>query len=47
MIDSLGIRTTEFDLTDKAKEELRQSGILATKAYFRWLDSCILEGRGY
>lgn len=47
MIDSLGVGTTEFDLTDEKKERLRRSGIQATRSYFQWLDHCMSEGRLY
>lgn len=37
-IDSLGIKTTDFDLTDEQKKALVQSGVDHTKAYFEWFD---------
>lgn len=37
-IDSLGIKTTEFDLDDKQKRGLIQSGSDYTIKYFKWFD---------
>lgn len=37
-INTLGIKTTDFDLTDEQKKALVQSGIDHTKAYFEWFD---------
>ncbi|MFQ5850649.1 MAG: patatin-like phospholipase family protein, partial [Candidatus Binatia bacterium] len=38
-IDTLGVGTTEFDLTEAMKKRLRESGRKCTEAYFRWFDS--------
>lgn len=37
-IDSLGVGTTEFDLSDAQKEALVESGRQHTLAYFEWFD---------
>jgi len=37
-IDSLGIKTTEFDLSDAKKKDLSASGKKNTKKYFKWYD---------
>lgn len=37
-IDTLGVKTTEFNISDKKKEELRESGRKGTEEYFRWYD---------
>ena len=38
-IDTLGVKTTEFDLADTKKKALVQSGKKGAEAYFRWFDS--------
>lgn len=38
-IDTLGISTTDFDLTDSKKKELVNSGKEGTSKYFEWYDS--------
>jgi NTE family protein len=38
-IDTLGVGTTDFDLSDKTKQDLINSGIDATRKYFTWYDS--------
>ena len=38
-IDTLGVRTTDFDLTGAMKKKLRESGQKCTEAYFKWFDS--------
>lgn len=38
-IDTLGIQTTDFDLSDARKEELIKSGREGTLKYFDWYDS--------
>ncbi|MFA4828928.1 MAG: patatin-like phospholipase family protein [Thermodesulfovibrionales bacterium] len=37
-IDTLGVKTTQFDLDDKTKEALVQSGRENTLTYFQWYD---------
>ena len=37
-IDTLGVKTTQFDLDDKTKEALLQSGRENTLTYFQWYD---------
>ncbi|MCX5863599.1 MAG: patatin-like phospholipase family protein [Deltaproteobacteria bacterium] len=37
-IDTLGVKTTEFDLSDEKKKALVQSGTDGAEAYFRWFD---------
>lgn len=37
-IDTLGVKTTEFDLSDEKKKALAQSGTDGVEAYFRWFD---------
>jgi NTE family protein len=37
-IDTLGVKTTEFNISDKKKEELRESGRKGTEEYFKWYD---------
>jgi NTE family protein len=37
-IDTLGVKTTEFDLSDERKEELAKSGTENTEKYFDWYD---------
>lgn len=38
-IDTLGVKTTEFDLSDEKKKALVQSGKEGAEAYFSWFDS--------
>ncbi|MBI5508384.1 MAG: hypothetical protein HY903_06500 [Deltaproteobacteria bacterium] len=38
-IDSLGVKTTQFDLTDELKNKLVESGKTGVRKYFEWLDS--------
>jgi NTE family protein len=37
-IDTLGVKTTQFDLDDKAKAALEKSGSENTTKYFKWYD---------
>jgi len=37
-IDTLGVKTTEFNLSDEKKKELVQSGKDGTETYFNWFD---------
>jgi len=37
-IDTLGVGTTDFDLSDKKKKRLVASGVKGTKTYFDWYD---------
>jgi NTE family protein len=37
-IDTLGVRTTDFDLDDKTKRALIKSGRTHTEEYFKWYD---------
>lgn len=37
-IDTLGVKTTEFDLSDDKKEALLDSGKKSTRNYFEWFD---------
>ncbi|MBN2793935.1 MAG: patatin-like phospholipase family protein [Clostridia bacterium] len=37
-IDTLGIQTTDFDISDEMKQKLVDSGYEHTKAYFEWFD---------
>ncbi|MBA3002521.1 MAG: patatin-like phospholipase family protein [Desulfurivibrio sp.] len=43
-IDTLGVKTTEFDLSDEKKKALVQSGKDGAEAYFRWFDNASLTG---
>jgi len=38
-IDTLGVRTTDFALTDAVKDKLVESGLTWTKKYFDWYDN--------
>ncbi len=38
-IDTLGVKTTDFDLSDEQKEALVESGRTNTEKYFAWYDS--------
>ncbi|NOY86431.1 MAG: patatin-like phospholipase family protein [Deltaproteobacteria bacterium] len=38
-IDTLGVRTTDFDLSSKKKKDLVQSGRDGTEIYFSWYDN--------
>lgn len=38
-IDTLGVGTTEFDLTDAKKKKLEDSGRKCAEKYFQWFDS--------
>jgi NTE family protein len=38
-IDTLGVGTTDFDLSNKMKEKLEDSGSRCAKAYFTWLNN--------
>ncbi len=38
-IDSLGVKTTEFDLSDAKKKKLEESGAKGATAYFKWFNS--------
>ena len=37
-VDTLGVKTTQFDLDNKTKDALEQSGQENTKNYFKWYD---------
>ncbi|RJX31028.1 MAG: patatin [Oxalobacter sp.] len=37
-VDTLGVKTTDFDLSDQKKKELVQSGRDGALAYFKWYD---------
>ena len=37
-IDTLGVKTTDFDLSDKKKRKLIESGKKGVREYFRWFD---------
>jgi len=37
-IDTLDVRTTDFDLSDQKKNELLQSGINGAESYFQWFE---------
>ena len=37
-IDTLGVGTTDFDLSNRKKQALKQSGVDNTEAYFKWYD---------
>lgn len=37
-VDTLGVATTDFGLSDKKKEALRESGRKGTQAYFEWYE---------
>lgn len=37
-IDSLGVNTTDFNLSDKTKQDLVDSGVAGVQAYFKWYD---------
>ncbi len=37
-INSLGTKTTDFDLNNQAKEDLVKSGITGVQTYFKWYD---------
>ena len=38
-IDSLGVKTTEFDLSDAKKKKLEESGAKGATAYFKWFNN--------
>lgn len=38
-IDTLGVGTTDFDLSDQMKKKLEDSGAQGANAYFKWFDS--------
>jgi NTE family protein len=38
-IDTLGVGTTDFDLSDTMKKKLEASGVKGAKAYFKWFNS--------
>ncbi|MGA3085580.1 MAG: patatin-like phospholipase family protein [Thermodesulfobacteriota bacterium] len=38
-IDSLGVKTTQFDLDEKTKQDLVNSGTVNTTEYFKWYDN--------
>lgn len=38
-IDSLGISATQFDLSNKQKEDLISSGLESAQSYFKWFDN--------
>ncbi len=38
-IDTLGVKTTDFDLSEERKKELLQSGVTNTELYFKWYDN--------
>ena len=40
-IDTLGVSTTEFSISDEKKEALVNSGLTGTQAYFDWYDSSL------
>jgi NTE family protein len=37
-VDTLGVKTTEFKITDAKKEALVKSGRKGTETYFKWFD---------
>jgi len=37
-IDSLGVKTTDFNLSDETKQKLVDSGVAGVEAYFKWFD---------
>jgi NTE family protein len=38
-IDTLGVGTTDFDLSDTMKKKLEDSGIIGAKTYFEWFNN--------
>jgi NTE family protein len=42
-IDTLGVNTTDFDLSDERKEALVNSGRVHTEGYFQWYDDTTTE----
>ena len=38
-IDTLGVETTDFNLSDTMKKKLKNSGIKGANAYFKWFNS--------
>ena len=38
-IDSLGVKTTDFDLSDENKKALVESGKNCSLSYFEWYDA--------
>lgn len=42
-VDTLGVNTTEFDLSDEKKKALEQSGKAGTLKYFEWFDNAELK----
>ncbi len=44
-IDSIGVKTTEFDLSDAKKRKLVRSGRIAVKNYFEWFDNSEAENK--
>lgn len=37
-VDSLGVKTTDFNLSDETKQKLVDSGVAGVEAYFKWFD---------
>lgn len=37
-INTLDVGTTDFDLSDRKKDELIEEGILGTERYFKWFE---------
>ena len=38
-IDTLGVGTTDFGLSDAMKKKLKESGRKSANAYFKWYDA--------
>jgi NTE family protein len=38
-IDSIGVKTTDFNLSDKTKQDLVDSGTAGVETYFKWYDN--------
>lgn len=38
-IDTLDVRTTDFDITQQKKDDLLKQGVLGAESYFRWFES--------
>ncbi len=38
-IDTLGVKTTEFDLSDAKKKKMEASGAKGAEAYFKWFNN--------
>ncbi len=44
-IDTLGVSTVQFDLSDVKKKELEDSGKAGAEQYFDWFDNWAVRGK--